>query len=116
SCTKYEYFYYNVGMLPEGRYYIDSYRHSFEWNSWYEKRFTKDEKKYYFDIKAGQVNYLGDLYMAHTGRTEGGFLTTKKHYTQHMLANKIGFAKDYMKDYYPSIKWPFRTALIKMEK
>ena len=50
-------YYYGVRMLPEGRYYFESI-----YGTPGHKDYKETEEVNYFDVKAGEVTYIGDYY------------------------------------------------------
>jgi len=108
-----EYFY-HVGMLPEGEYFITTIFCPTGYGQEYlRKLFKKNEKKYHFYIKAGHVNYIGDLYF--TGpqqKKKGGFFSFDTYQIKMILADRYQASKDFLREFLPEVKLPIRKSLL----
>lgn len=102
-----EYFY-TVKMLAEGDYYFSSI--SF---ARFRREFDEKERAYNFHVKAGKINYLGDLYFAAPKIETVNFWTESEYSTEITFLNKSAEASEFMHKYHPEIKLPFITNLIR---
>lgn len=107
-----EYFY-NVEMLPEGRYYISSIAKYHTGNAYYlKKKFTKNEGPSFY-IKAGKINYLGDLYHSSLLLVKpGGFFSNGTYCTSFRVCDRNQDAQAFLKKFYPEINLPFTKSLL----
>ena len=105
-------YYYGVTIMPEGKYYITSISNfnssnhakysfqSLEHPQDFEQRFSRGEEAPYFTIKAGEINYLGDLYWEEPTYLRGGFIIRKRYKLNWWLCDKLGDARKYFEKYY----------------
>jgi hypothetical protein len=116
AVLKPEYFY-SVGMLPEGEYFISRIICPLESGALLRKDYQKYERKYYFHIKAGHVNYLGDFYLIEPGAENGtGGLFTSPTYSMGVVVdNKYQTAKAFLKEFHPEIRLPVINSLLQMK-
>lgn len=108
-----EYFY-GVVILPEGKYYFNGLVH-YEANERFSKEFTNGENGPYFLVKAGYVNYIGDLCLTSLSFVKSlGFFSNKSEYKSSFeICDRYKDAHDFFKKSYPEVDLPFIKNLIK---
>lgn len=118
-------YYYGVTIMPEGKYYIisisdfNSSNHakysfqSLEHPQDFEQRFSRGEEAPYFTIKAGEINYLGDLYWEEPTYLRGGFIIRKRYKLNWWLCDKLGDARKYFEKYYHDSHLKITKSVIK---
>lgn len=97
-----EYFY-TITMLPVGDYYISAVTFNFHYKSHLEQRYDRKDSQYRFSVKAGQVNYLGDLYFL--SPQSSGFIF-RTHSANVALRNEFTKAKAFIKKFHPELDLP----------
>ncbi|MFQ3306840.1 MAG: hypothetical protein ACI8ZF_000072 [Candidatus Midichloriaceae bacterium] len=107
-------YFYGVTILPEGRYFIETMSSIMPENTKYylEKKYYKGEVTYYFDIKFGEVTYIGDYYRMNPSysmneKLQGAFVAKNK------LCDRREEAKNFFYKHYPDINLKFTVNLIK---
>lgn len=111
SPTFYPQYFYTLKMLPEGEYYINKIQFtSPKGKSYLESSYSKKDSPYYFTVRSGQINYLGDLYLS-SPMKNGGFFS-KEYNLGSMLLNESDKAEAFMKIHHSDIQLPFTTNLI----
>lgn len=104
-----EYFY-GLTMLPEGKYYIaDLFAKTASIE--YIFNYKHENQFYYFEVKAGYVNYLGDFYISSPKHVGGIFSSKNQHIFK--IIDKPEQAQNFFKKYYGNINLPFTQSLIK---
>ena len=102
-------FFYTIKVLPQGKYYFSRIQ-----ALGMDRFLYKKDSMYYFDVKAGYVNYLGDFYLSSPERSIGFWDDS---YTLNtLLLDKSKQAKDFITKFHPEIKLPFITNLILRKK
>ena len=103
--TYYPEFFYTVKMLLEGDYYVSRIQ-----AGGYDRYYNQKETPYHFSVKAGHINYLGDLYLSNPKRDEGFFSNT---YSLNVnLLDESNEVRVFLVKYHPEINLPFAVNLI----
>lgn len=115
-------YYYGVTIMPEGKYYITSisgfdssnYAEYYEHEEYFEQRFLWGEEAPYFTIRAGEINYLGDLYWQEPIYLRRGFINFGKKYKLNWwLCDKLDDAKKFFVKYYSNNHLKITKSFIK---
>jgi len=119
-------YYYGVTIMPEGKYYITSisnfnssdpakyFPQCLERPQDFEQRFSRGEEAPYFTIKAGEINYLGDLYWEEPIYLRGrGFIIRKRYKLNWWLCDKLDDARKYFEKYYHNSNVKITKSIIK---
>ena len=118
-------YYYGATIMPEGKYYITSisgfdssnyaeyYPKFLEQPQNFEKTFSRGEEAPYFTIKAGEINYLGDLYWQEPIYLRGGIIISKKYKLNWWLCDKLDDAGKFFEKYYPNSHLKITKSTIK---
>ena len=105
-------YYYSVKMLPEGRYYFESI-----YGSPGHRDYKKTEKVNYFDVKAGEVNYIGDYYWMNSVKYDSNFkdalMSQTRGSVEIKLCDRFDEAKQIFQKYYSHVKLPIKKNLLK---
>ena len=111
SMAKPEYFY-GVRMLPEGRYYFKSI-----YTTPGHKEYKETEKVNYFDVKAGEVNYIGDYYWMNSVKYDINFkdalMSQTRGSVEIKLCDRFDEAKQFFQKHYSHVKLPIKKNLLK---
>ena len=105
--------FYSLRMLPEGEYFISNIAFDFysrglsESSHIYSIFHNKHQSPLTFVVKAGKINYLGDIYFASPELKEEGWLSRSSYSASIIRKNEITKAKAFMSKYYPNIDFPF---------
>jgi hypothetical protein len=100
-----QYFYDLIALKP-GKYFISRlYAFSNKLFVGLELMYKEEDKRFYFEVKPGVVNYLGDLYWINAKRTDGLFSNGVKGYTA--LLDYSNDAEKFLNQYYPNVKLKF---------
>lgn len=113
-----EYFY-SVGTLPEGEYFIQGIRCSGcgrAFGSSLQRVFKENEDKYYFYIKAGHINYIGDFYWAEPKLERYGFFMPTEYNLSCKVYDKSREAETFLKDFFQDIDLPYTKSILQYRK
>lgn len=107
---------YGVTMLLAGNYRMgcitmDDKSH---WTGRNEYKNMPDPDSYRFDVKAGEINYIGDLYIYDPKiEKKSTFFSEAQYSSSVIIVDRNGDAAKFMKKAYQDLKLPFRVKLIK---
>jgi hypothetical protein len=105
--------FYSLRMLPEGEYFLsniafDFYSRGFSDSRHLYKIFdNKHQSPLTFVVKAGKINYLGDIYFSSPELKHGNLLSRDSYKAGIAIKNENIKAKAFMSKYYPDIDFPF---------
>ena len=106
-----EYFY-GVRMLPEGRYYFESV-----YGTPGSRDYKETEEVNYFDVKAGEVTYIGDYYWMNNVEFDRNFkdslMSQTRGSVEIKLCDRFDEAKQFFQKYYSHVKLPIKKNLLK---
>ncbi|MBY0580683.1 MAG: hypothetical protein K2P53_03250 [Rickettsiales bacterium] len=106
-----EYFY-GVRMLPEGKYYF-----KYVWSTAGDRDYKETEKVNYFDVKAGEVTYIGDYYWMNSVKYDSNFkdalMSRTRSSVEIKLCDRFDEAKQFFQKYYSHVKLPIKKNLLK---
>ena len=84
-------FFYNIKLLPEGKYYF------------YLNNYRTDQNLHYVYVKQGEVNYIGDYYLINSKKNYNKINSPLKHKPENtidiVLCDRFSEAKKYFKKY-----------------
>lgn len=67
------------------------------------------------DVKPGEINYIGDIYLKKGKKVPTGFFENKKFHSDLFAQDKSEEARNFMKKYYPEFDLPFNSSLLTMD-
>ncbi|WP_236869649.1 hypothetical protein [Candidatus Bandiella numerosa] len=106
-----EYFY-GVRVMPEGRYYFRNIRCSIG-----RRDYKETEEVNYFDVKAGEVTYIGDYYWMNSVKFDRNFkdrlMSQTRGSVEIKLCDRFDEAKQFFQKYYSHVKLPIKKNLLK---
>ena len=109
--AKPEYFY-GIRILPEGRYYFNSVSSTAG-----RRDYKETEKVNYFDVKAGEITYIGDYYWMNNVKYDSNFKDALMNRTRGSveikLCDRFDEAKQFFQKYYSHVKLPIKKNLLK---
>ena len=102
NSLKAEYFY-GVRMMPEGRYYFKMVLSTVG-----HRDYKETEEVNYFDVKAGEVTYIGDYYWMNNVKFDRNFkdrlMTQTRGSVEMKLCDRFDEAKQFFQKYYSHVK------------
>ena len=105
-------YYYGVRMLPEGRYYFKTI-----YGSPGHRDYKETEEVNYFDVKAGEVTYIGDYYWMNNVKFDRNFkdhlMSQTRGSVEIKLCDRFDEAKQFFQKYYSHVKLPIKKNLLK---
>lgn len=106
-------YFYIVGMLPEGWYNMTHMIYTIgSYNTYIRSyTYTYKENEISFYIKAGHINYIGDLYMADAHVTKVNFFGSNDAAFRMSIFCMPKRAQKFFNTHFPEIKLPFVTSL-----
>jgi hypothetical protein len=106
-----EYFY-GIRILPEGRYYFNSVSSTAG-----RRDYKETEEVNYFDVKAGEVTYIGDYYWMNNVEFDRNFkdrlMSQTRGSVEMKLCDRFDEAKQFFQKYYSHVKLPIKKNLLK---
>ncbi len=109
-------YYYSLIYVEPGKYSISELGSTISINSKImQVDFEKNELC--FDIKAGEINYIGSIYLQKKDRIDASwfsewFINGEKFQSKFVIFNGNNAARKFMKTYYPDYRLPFTTSII----
>lgn len=105
-------YHYSVVFAEPGKYDIRRF-YSFISRSMMNLKLNKTHLC--FNVKPGEINYIGDIYIKKGEQVPTGFFENKKFHSDLFAQDKSEEARNFMKKYYPEFDLPFNSSLLTMD-